>query len=332
MTRTITHSAAEGTMLEGSTKGDGAWDAIKAAQSIYRIRGWRYMPRLRALAVAHSRDRAPDLYLIETTAAVLCEAGFEVEVRVDATPRAMDEAEVDRAGRMDERVEVLSERAERRKVEVDAWWGAADAISEYIPRGQPILVWHHFERGHRRVLARMDGHMHKAVELGREAERAADGAASAAGHMDRRESLGRVARRLERLETERGKVSRNLDGCASTDAGGRYRAQQEATAADLDEKIRYWRRLLEEHRAAGRYNPYDATTIKVGDFVGSWAGWREVVRVNKTTVTIRDNYGNSNVPEDHPGQWFTRRIKYGEIISHRPAHPPAVDLDEVAAQ
>ncbi|WP_169736750.1 DUF3560 domain-containing protein [Pseudonocardia spinosispora] len=77
----------------------------------------------------------------------------------------MDEAEVDRAGRMDERAEVLNKRAERKKVEADARYNAADAISEYIPRGQPILVWHYSERGHRRVLARMDGHMHKAVEL-----------------------------------------------------------------------------------------------------------------------------------------------------------------------
>jgi hypothetical protein len=330
VTLTITYSAAEGTMLEGSTRGDGAWDAIKAAQSIYRIRGWRYMRSIRALAVAHSRDRAPDLSLIDTTAVVLREAGFEVEVQVDATPRAMEDAEADRAGRMDERADALSARAARRKAEADARYNAADAISEYIPRGQPILVGHHSERGHRRALARMDGHVHKAVELGREAERAADGAASAARHMDQRESPGRVARRLERLEAEQRKVRRNLDECGSTDAWGRYRAQQEATAADLDEKIRYWRRILDEHRAAGRYNPYDATTIKVGDFVGSWAGWREVVRVNKTTVTIRDTYANSSLPEDHPGQWFTRRIKYGDIISHRPALPGAVDVDEVA--
>ena len=42
MTLTITHTAADGTLLEGTSKGDGAWDAIKVAQSSYKIRGWKY--------------------------------------------------------------------------------------------------------------------------------------------------------------------------------------------------------------------------------------------------------------------------------------------------
>lgn len=343
---TITHTAADGTLLEGTRKGDGAWETIKTAQAKYRIRGWRYMPSIRAIGVSHSRDRAPQLGLIDTTAEILREAGFTVDIQIDAAPRAMEDAEADRAERMDDRADALAAKAERKSREADARWAAAQEIAETIPAGQPILRDHHSARGHRRDLARMDGHMRKSLELEGEAKRAAHGADTAAAHMDLREAPGVTARRIETLEADRRRVQRGLDGHTTRHldgsgrpvyvfehkpAEGRYREQLEANAADLDEKIRYWKTILDEHRRAGRWNPYSPDTIKKGDTVGSWAGWREVVRVNKKTVTIRDTWGNPNVPADDPRQWFTRTIKYDAITGHRPAQPAepeaVADLD-----
>jgi hypothetical protein len=327
---TITHSAAEGTMLEGSVRGDGAWDAIKAAQATYRIRGWKYFPSIRAIGVRNSRDRAPQLSLIDATAAVLRDAGFEVDVQVDATPRAMEDAEADRAERMDDRAAALRAKAARKGAEAAGRHAAADAISDGIPMGQPILVGHHSERRHRRDLERMHNHTRKGIELGREAEQAAGRAESAERHMDVRQAPGVVARRIERLEADRRKVQRNLDGYTrnhrdhsgaiyhqevSAPASGRYREQMEASAAELDEKIRYWKGVQAEQRESGTPAPPGPDSVKVGDWVGSWAGWREVVRVNKVSVTVWDDYGNG------PESRFKRTIRFSDIRQVRQARP-----------
>jgi hypothetical protein len=110
----IVHTAADGTLLYGSSKGDGAWEAIKAAQAKYQIRGWRYMPSIEMVGVSHSRDRAPNLGLFDVTADVLRGAGFEVEIDVEAAPRAMEESEADRAEHMDDRADALAAKATRK--------------------------------------------------------------------------------------------------------------------------------------------------------------------------------------------------------------------------
>jgi hypothetical protein len=331
----ITHTAVDGTLLEGSSKGDGAWDAIKAAQKTYRIRGWKYFPSIRMIGVMHSRDRAPQLGLIDVTADVLRDAGFEVEVAVDATPRAMEEAEADRAERMDDRAEALHDKADRKSTEADARHAGAQRIADGIPMGQPILVGHHSERRHRADMRRIDNGMRAAIALEGEAASAADRAASAEKHMQRRENPRRVARRVETLEAERRGVQRNLDGYVRNfrngrgelyyvedhkPAEGRWREQQLARAADLDEKIRYWKAFLDEEIAAGRYNPLDVSTIKKGDEIGSWAGWRKVLRVNAKTVSVESEWGGRHL------------VKIDEITGHRPAQPAAEALDLDAVQ
>lgn len=334
----ITHTPADGTMLEGTRKGDGAWEAIKAAQATYRVRGWRYMPSIRMIGVSHSRDRAPHLGLIDTTAEVLREAGFTVTVEVDAAPRAMEEAETDRADRMDDRAEHLAAKATHKAGEAEARWAAADAIAEHIPPGQPILRGHHSERGHRRDLARMDGHMRKSLELGVEAERAAHGAATAQRHMDLREAPGRVARRLERLTADRRKVQRGLDGhirnhrrhdgtiyhvSATPAATGRHREQLDGQAAHLDEQVRHWTGILGEHRAAGRWNPADPATISKGDLVqvggGPGGRWYAVLRVNRKTLRVDTGRGSM-------------KLDLTSVTGHRTAAQVAGCSDAVAAE
>lgn len=217
----ITYSPAEGTLLEGSCKGDGAWEAIKAAQDKYRIRGWKYFRSLGMLGVSHSRDRAPNLGLMDVTADVLREAGFEVTVEVEAAPRPMEESEADRAERMDDRADALAAKAARKGSEADARQRSAQDIADGIPMGQPILVGHHSERRHRRDMARIDANMRKSIELADEADRAAHGAATAEKHMQHRENPRRVARRVETLEAERRGVQRNLDGHSRNFRNGR---------------------------------------------------------------------------------------------------------------
>ena len=49
-------------------------------------------------------------------------------------------------------------------------FGTANAIADMIPMGQPILVGHHSERGHRRDIARIDSNMRKGIDDGKDAK------------------------------------------------------------------------------------------------------------------------------------------------------------------
>lgn len=330
----ITHSAAEGTLLEGTSRGDGVWETIKEAQATYKIRGWKWFRSLGMFGVSYSRDKAPQLGLIDRTAEILREAGHTVTIEVDAAPRAMEEAEADRAEHMDDRAEALHTKAGRKNAAADARHEAAKQIADGIPAGQPILVGHHSEKRHRRDMARIDAGMRAAIALEGEATAAADRAASAEKHMARREDPRRVARRIETLEADRRGVQRDIDGNTTRHldgqgvpvyvfehppASGRHLEQCQARAAHLDEQIRYWKAFLEEETRAGRYNPVDLTAIKPGDLVRYWGGWRKVVKVNRVTISVESGYS-----------WHDK-VKVLDIVGHQPAttEPEALDLDAV---
>jgi hypothetical protein len=330
----ITHSAAEGTLLAGTSRGDGVWDTIKAAQASYKIRGWKWFRSLGMFGVSYSRDKAPQLGLIDRTAEILREAGHTVTIEVDTAPRAMEEAEADRAEHMDERAYALNAKAGRKNAAADARHAAAQHIADGIPMGQPILVGHHSEKRHRADMRRIDSGMRAAIALEAEATTAAGRAASAEKHMQHREDPRRVARRIETLEAERRGVQRSIDGNTTRHldgqgvpvyvfehppATGRHLEQCVARAADLDEKIRYWKAFLAEEVKEGRYNPVDLSVIKPGDLVRYWGGWRKVVKVNKVTISVESGYS------------WADKVKVVDVLGHQPAPAveESVDLDAV---
>lgn len=342
----ITHTAADGTLLQGSSKGDGAWEAIKAAQDKYRLRGWKYFRSMRMIGVSHSRTRAPSLGLIDETAAVLREAGFTVEIEIDGTPRDMREAEAERAERMDDRAEYYRDKAGRKGAEADARAAAAAEIAAGT-NGNPILVGHHSEARHRRDIKRMDGHMRASIQLDADAQRAAHAAKAAQRHMDRREAPRVIVRRIRSLEADLRRGQRSLAGYSRTfrdyagnpyyvedhpAATGRYAEQLELTVADLEVKITYWKEVLQEKIDAGEYVPVDLSLIKKGDEIAYWGGWAEVVRVNRTTVTVKTRYWTP----DHPSTGKAKvdeirgHRRDGKLISHKPDLAPPVDLDDAA--
>ena len=77
---TITHSAAAGTMIEGTARGDGS-------APLLRQTGWRWSRTLGAWYVPRSRDRRADRPLIDRTVRLLTDAGFTVRTELDDTPR-----------------------------------------------------------------------------------------------------------------------------------------------------------------------------------------------------------------------------------------------------
>jgi hypothetical protein len=69
-----------------------------------------------------------------------------------------------RRERLERKVEKRLEWADSRKAKAEAAHRTSDRLVEHIPFGQPILVGHHSERGHRRTLERSQNLMFKMVE------------------------------------------------------------------------------------------------------------------------------------------------------------------------
>ncbi len=317
----IQHSAAGGTVLLNTTKGDGAADVLRGAGV-----GWRWSRNIGlsgAWYVPHSRDQAPTLGLIERCADLLREAGFPVEVQIDAAPRSMDDAEAERAKRIDARVERLSDRAARRLAKSDAHYDAARQILEGIPCGQPILVDHHSAGRARADHKRISRHLDAFSELRAQAHTAQAATDAAEVHMKFRHNPLVIVRRIERLEAERRSVQRYLDGytrnslngCGEivysntlSSASGQHRIQLDAQAAYLDEQIRYWNSVLDQARATGTWTPIDRKKIRPGDLIKYRGKWLTVVRVNQKTISVNTGYS------------WTDKVPLLEIVDHRRAN------------
>ena len=100
-TLTITHTHAEGTLIEGTAKGDGSAAALKANR-------WRWGRSIGCWYVPQSRDRNARQQQIDNTARELREFGFTVDFRIDNTPRSEAEIAAAKAARAAAR-----DRAER---------------------------------------------------------------------------------------------------------------------------------------------------------------------------------------------------------------------------
>ena len=106
--------------------------------------------------------------------------------------------------RQAERLERRADRAARLTAMSESAFRHAHAQIEMIPLGQPILVGHHSERGHRAALARHDRWMRKAFDLKKAAAEAAWRAAhpSTAVSSDDPEAVAKLREKLAKLERQ----------------------------------------------------------------------------------------------------------------------------------
>lgn len=275
-TITITHTRADGTLLEGSAKGDGVYQLV-------RPHGFRYFPSLGCLGIQRSRDRAAQMWRINGAKAALEAAGWTVEVVVDEdAARSFAEAEADREQRAEDRADRLADAAERATAASEAGYRRAHEIAEHIPPGQPILIGHHSERAHRRALSRMDSGMRKFVDEGERAERLSERAETAAQYSERRNDPTRTLRRIEKLEADRRRVERSLSRCTP---GSDYAQELTRQLAELDDELDHWRTVVRRAEAEG-YKVWSRKDFTRGDFVQYRGTWYEVLRVNPKSLTI----------------------------------------------
>lgn len=287
-TLTITHSHAEGTLIEGTSRGDGSADALKANR-------WRWSRNLGAWYIPGSRDHDARTWQVDSTAAALREAGFAVEVEIDNEARPTAEVQADKTARAAERAAALDAKAQRLHAAADGHRATVDQISENIPFGQPILVGHHSEGRARRDAAKIHANMGKAVEAtaaAQEAERRAD----AARVNTRPEHPATTANRIDRLSAELRKLERQQGHSPIVDS---------PRMATLREQITYWEAVRAQQIADGLV--IDTSTVKPGDYVEiHGSSWWRVTRANAKTLTLESGWSHIRRPRH-------------QVTGHRPA-------------
>ncbi len=299
----LTHSAAEGTLLRDTTRGDASRDVLRGMYE-----GWDWGRSIGCWYIRHSRDREPNQRVIDLTAERLRAAGFEVEVEVDATLRPTAEVEADRAARMEARADRLDERAQRLQGQSAARRASADAVFDAIPFGQPLQhPSHHSYKADRNRRERARDNLGKSFELAGQASEVARRADAAADHMERRENPVTVANRIQKLEAEIRDLERRQagrltwqqeqDAIATGDRlvlvppDGAYKTQLEARLVHVNEQLSYWREIRAQQIAEGAATNYGPETVKRGDFVLFLGDWFVVVRANAKTATIPSMVG-----------------------------------------
>lgn len=322
----ISHTHVDGTVVDGDPR---------PHQQVLKNAGFTYR-RTPGWFIRNSRDKNAQQWRIDRAAQGLRDAGFDVEVEIDNERRSTADIEADRVERNADRVDALGEKAVRKDTEADTTLARARELGDQIPLGQPILVGHHSEKRHRAHLAKVDRTYGKAFEAHNEAKDAARKAKAAEGNQRQHESLGTTLRRIQRLEAEQRDIGRKLADCtvsgrslkegsdrtsitcpacykevATTErddgsrvvdahggATGDWRVdllgRQEVNA----EQIAYWKTHVASLQETG-VKVWGPDDFVKGDLIKYWGGTREVVRVNKKSLSVKTEYSwTDKVPYD----------------------------------
>jgi hypothetical protein len=335
---TITHTHADGTMLEGSAKGDGVYEILKGLHG-----NWRYFPSLRQIGIGQSRDKAAKTWVIESAAKALRAAGHEVTVEVDeGESRSFAEQEAERNGRADERAERFTEYAGNAAARSDAAWRGEHAILDGIPAGQPILVGHHSERRHRRDLERAENLRRKGSAEADKAEYLEQRADAAAHYQQHRENVPTTLRRIEKLEAEERGWLRTLDGRPDyyTGEDGKLHARLikpgparteriNANLTDVREQLTYWREHVAKRQAEG-VKVWSRADFTKGDYVRFMGTWFAVLRVSGKSVTIPAMINDGAVVhKDGNRCTWTDTIPYHKVTGRKSGDEIAALMAEV---
>ncbi|MFI5629189.1 ParB/RepB/Spo0J family partition protein [Streptomyces sp. NPDC051664] len=277
---TITHTRAEGTLLEGSRKGDGVFEIV-------RDHGFWFSRNVTGLYIRRSQDKEAQMWRIDGATAALRAAGHEVTVTIDEdTRRSFAEAEADREQRAEDRAERFSDRADRAASSSDARRAAADNISRRFEFGQPILVGHHSEGRARRDQQRIDTNMRAMIAESERAGYWSDRTRAAENYKAHRIDPQRTLRRLDRLKADLRKQERAHAN--AVEKGWVSVGRHARLIQDLTEEIAHWEQLVEKAKADGVkvWGPDDFAPGDYALYAGSWYG---VARVNPKTLSIAWN-------------------------------------------
>ncbi len=306
---TITHTHHEGTLIDGTARGDGTADILKA-------NGWRWGRSISSWFVPQSRDHLPKWHAIRRTRTALEEAGFEVTENIDQTTRATADVEAEKAQRQADRVDALEHKADRKSAAEDAAWAREERAVAALPEGgEPIKIGHHSETRHRNALAKADTATRRAIAATDDADKARDRAEAARATTAGRYAPVTVANRIAKIGADIRRAERRITEDHYDDQRGYIPAtdaQKEARAArlapqlaELRDQLAYWEEIRAEQIASGKAGNHSQATIQKGDRVRIRGYWYEVARANPKTVSI--------VTLEREGRSFTMTTPYAEI-------------------
>ena len=288
MTIEITHTRREGTLIEGTTRGDGSAEILRLREyGRTQRQPFRFSRNLDCWYLPHSRDHATYAPSLELLAQRLRDVGFEVTLSVDnADRRSFSEAEQDREDRADGRAERFGGHADNAARNSESAWESGRAIADNIPFGQPILIGHHSERHARRDQERIDNAMRKSISERDRAQHWAGREQAAANYERSRKDPGRTLRRLGKLRADLRAVEKRQRG-ESAKGYSRNPDDPELTIRhqELIEEIEHWQQVIKDAEARG-FKVWSKVDFKRGDFVLHRGTWYEVLRVNPKSVTI----------------------------------------------
>ena len=298
----VTHSAAEGTLVFGTARGDGSREILGPA-------GFRWYRSMGAWGIVGSRDRVADVERIERAASGLRAAGFTVSVALDDAPRAATAQSVRRRSGAVR----VSAQADQRTVAA-----GRDEPDRVSPPDEPSKGGYHREGSSRRSIPRAQTLVARSVAAAAKAEndrRKAEAAVAGEAH---RRSPSAVKNRIDRLEADQRRDERARDGTRrvmskitgaaytadSGPMGGEALRRLVARIARRQDDIDYWKGVYGAQVDAGTAQKFTSSTITTGDEVRYRGRWYVVTRVNPKSVTVRMARGTGN-------------IRYHEVIEHR---------------
>jgi hypothetical protein len=307
----ITHTHEAGTIIEGTSKGDGTAEILKTNR-------WRWGRSIGAWFVPMSRDHRPNYPRIRATAAALEEAGFTVTQEIDDTVRSTAEVEAAKVARQEDRVSALDAKADRKAANADSLWDRHMQDVNRLPEGgEPIKIGHHSENRHRNAIDKAHNSARRGIDAQHEAEAIAARATAAAHTTAARYSVQTVANRIEKISADIRRFERQILADYYDDTTG-YRpatdAMKEARTKRLQphidearDQLHYWEGIRSDQIANGKATNFGPDTIKKGDAVKIRGHWRRVVRVNGKTVSVETGYS------------WTDRVEYAAIQDRRSA-------------
>ncbi|MFD7580972.1 DUF3560 domain-containing protein [Kitasatospora sp. NPDC059817] len=325
MTIQITHTRREGTLVDGTSRGDGSAEILKLREYGRTLRQpFRWSRDLDCWYLRHSRDHAAYTPSLELLAQRLRDAGLDVTLTVDnADRRSFGEAEEDREERAEARADRFAGYADNAARNSQAAWKTSHSISERFEFGQPILVGHHSEGRARRDHARMDTAMRKSITEGDRAQHWASREEAAANYERFRKDPGRTLRRLEKLRADLRAVEKWQRG-ESAKGYSRNPADPELTIRheELAEEITHWEQVIKDAEARG-VKVWSKADFKRGDFVLYRGTWYEVLRVNPKSVSIPHIFNGTGksvvrATDDSYDGW-TSTAPYDDVSGRRSA-------------
>lgn len=279
---TIEHTRTNGTLVDGTSRGDGTADILKR-------NGFRWSRNLGSWYLPRSRDNSAQRYRIDPAADQLRAAGFTVKVTIDEdTRRSFADAEAERVERAENRAERYGDRADCATDNANALLTKAHDMAARIPFGQPILVGHYSEGRDRRYRDRIHTTEGKGHEENRRAHYWAGRADAAESYERHRKDPARTLRRIAKLEAEERSWLRGMDGDHPGGWDGRIpeqAAEIRRRLAEVREELTYWREIVAKAEADG-FKVWGRSDFAKGDFVRYGSTWFEVLRVNPKSVTV----------------------------------------------